>query len=111
MEGKEHFYGEGILRPRLIELAAHGSQQLVAGLQADAVALHPAFGGVDAVADGDDQLVLVDMLADGDGVIGIGIFSDIGKEIIEDPAEVNQIHPEPALELAAAGLHLEVMLM
>ena len=68
---QQHLHGEHLLRSRLVELAAHGVDQLVAGLQADAVALHPGAGMADAVCDGDGQLVPVATAGDGDSVNGL----------------------------------------
>ena len=82
----------------------------MAGLQADAVALHPVLILVDAVGDGDGQLVPVRALGDGDGMGGVCVFADIGEEIVEDPTQVGQVHPEHSIDLCGTGLHLEAPL-
>ena len=104
---QQHLHRKGLLRPRLVELAAHGGNQLVAGLQADAVALDTVGILADAVTDGDGQLLPVAAAGDGDGAAGIGVLADIGEEIVEDPAEMSQIHLQAAGDRVCAGFHME----
>ena len=88
MERQQDLHPEGVLRSALVEFAAHCGHQLVAGLQADAVALHPVGGGGDVVGDGDGQLVPVAAAGDGDGKPGVCVLADVGEQIVEDPAEM-----------------------
>ena len=79
----------------------------MAGLQADAVALHAVAGLADPIGDGDDELVPVAAAGDGDGAGGVRIFADIGEEVLKDPPEVAQVHPQGARNGVRTGLHLK----
>ena len=108
MQRKYYFHAESFSVFGLGECSAHGGDQLLAGLQADSVAFNRALGGIDRVGDGDGEGLPVAGLGDADGTGCVGVFSDIGEEIVKDPPEMAQIHQKLAMDLALtapAGLH------
>ena len=78
------------------EAAAHLRQDLFRRAQADLVALHLAGIGADGVADADVQRPVLGQGRDGHRLRRVGIFADVGKEIVEHPLEIRHIHAHPA---------------
>ena len=102
IEGKGHFRGEAAIIPDLAEAAVHSGQELFAGLQTDPVALHPVAAGEDGVGKGDVELPVLSADPDGDRLVGVSIFAQVGEQVVKDPTQMTQIDTQCAGQVIGA---------
>ena len=110
-QGEPHFRDEGVSGFGLAEAATHSIQELFAGLQADLVAFHTGCGGKNAVGDGKAEDLFLGLHQNGYGVGGIGVFAQVGEQVVKDPSQMAQIHIKAALQFFRPGkLNVETLL-
>ena len=110
MQWEDDLGGEGLFCLGFAELAVHGGDQLLAGLQTDAVAFHPGLVPGNAVGNGDVEPAVFRFPENGHRFFRVSVFADVGKQVVKNPADMVQIQPQCARRHAAQGADVKAFL-